>query len=500
MRNTFPAVLSLVLLACSDDTIGPRLDQPANLRHSLSPSGAAVSGIMITVAGGGFFSGDGELATGSVLRGPTGIAVDAAGNLYIADGLSGMGFVGDHRIRKVSAATGIITTVAGTGVGGYSGDGGPSTSAGLNSPRRVAFDASGNLYIADQGNHRIRRVDAVTEIITTAVGNGVAGSVGDGGSAIDAQLTSPRSVTLDASNNLYIAESNRIRMVSAATGIITTVAGSGIAGFNGEHEPATNALLNSPRDVAFDAIGNLYIADLGNHRIRMVSVATGLIATVAGTGVTGSLGDGGPAIAAQLAAPIAVAFDGSGNLYIADALTHQIRAVDAVTGNISTIAGTGAAGFTGDNGPAISATLNFPTGLAFDAIGNLYIADVLNSRIRAIGPLEVAIDIKPGSPSGASITPGKKGKTPVAIMATAAFDINTVVVAQVRFGRLGTEASAIESRLSDIDSDGYIDLVLYFPSDRTGIVCGDTSAILTGKMFSGKMIRGSESIRTVGCK
>ena len=217
------------------------------------------------------------------------MAVDASGNLYIAD-------TGNNRIRKVSA-TGIITTVAGNGSAGYSGDGGPATSAQLDGPEGVAVDGSGNLYIADTCNNRIRKVSA-TGIITTVAGNGSAGYSGDGGPATSAQLSLPAGVAVDGSGNLYIADSgnNRIRKVSA-TGIITTVAGNGSPGYSGDGGPATSAQLNQPAGVAVDASGNLYIADSSNNRIRKVS-ATGIITTVAGNGFDGYSGDGGPATSA----------------------------------------------------------------------------------------------------------------------------------------------------------------------------------------------------------
>src|SRR5947207_2716484 len=267
---------------------------------------------MTTVASNGVFgfAGDGGAATNASLSVPAGVAVDASGNLYIADN-------SNHRIRKVTAATGIITTVAGNGSPSFAGDGEAATSASLNSPSGVALDASCNLYIADYGNHRIRKVVAATGIRRTVAGNGVFGFAGDGGAATSASLNSPVGVALDASGNLYVADqgNHRIRRVAAATGIITTVAGNGFNTFAGDGGVATNASLNYPASVALDASGNLYIADPNNNRIRKVAAATGIITTVAGG--RSSVGEGGAATGASLYDPTNFALDPSGNLYFA---------------------------------------------------------------------------------------------------------------------------------------------------------------------------------------
>src|SRR2546425_1017218 len=338
------------------------------------------SGHIITVAGTGApgLDGDGGQATSAQLRYPSSVAIDAAGNLFIADTIN-------NRIRRVAAGTGFISTVAGTGIPGFSGDGGPATSAQLNYPTSVVVDTGGNLFIADQSNLRIRRVAAGTGFISTVAGTGIPGFSGDGGPATSAQLWTPTGIAVDAAGNLFIADADdhRIRRVAAGTGIITTVAGTGTAGFGGDGGPATGAQLWTPTGVAVDAAGNLFIADADNNRIRQVA-ASGIITTVAGTGIAGFGGDGGPATSARLSTPTGVAVDAAGNLLIADANNDRIRRVAADTGIISTVAGTGVAGFSGDDGQAADAELNFPYYVALDAGNNVFIADQGNFRIRRV--------------------------------------------------------------------------------------------------------------------
>ena len=245
------------------------------------------------------------------------------------------------RVRRVDASTGIITTVAGIGVADFSGDGGLAISAALSFPEGVAVDASGNLYIADRGNHRVRKVDAVTGIITTFSGAGTAGSSGDGGPATEATLNAPSRVVVGPSGDVFISEGNSVRKVNVSTGIITRVAGTGAGGLSGDGGLATSAAMDFPNGVAFDAMANMFIADTSNQRIRKVDAATGIISTVAGSGATGFnngnySGDGGPATKATFNRPRDVAVDASGNLFIVDELNHRIRRADSIAEPIST--------------------------------------------------------------------------------------------------------------------------------------------------------------------
>jgi sugar lactone lactonase YvrE len=354
--------------------------------------------LITTVAGNGTvgFSGDGAQATSASLNvrgsgnGTARVVLDRAGNLFIAD-------TDNHRIRKVDAATGIITTVAGDGfkdslgLGRYNGDGIAATSASLNCPSGVATDKNGNIFIADKNNGRIRKVDTLG-IITTVAGNGMLGdSPGDGNPATSAHI-GPIDVAVDSSGNVFIADMtfNRVRKVNSSTGIITTVAGNGEAGSSGDGGPAISASLGFMDGVsgggglALDSQGNIFIAEFKGNRVRMVNAATGIITTVAGSGSLGFSGDGGPAIAASLYNPIAVFVDDFGSIFIADNNHNRIRKVDASTGIITTFAGSGSQGFSGDGGLAIHASLALPCSIAADAASNLYFVDAFNNRVRRI--------------------------------------------------------------------------------------------------------------------
>ncbi len=340
----------------------------------------ASTGIIKSVAGNGTqgFSGDGGLATNAELEGPFGVFVDGAGDIFIADS-------DNQRVREVSASTGDIQSVAGNGGGANGGDGGLATNAQLSLPGGVFADAAGNIFIGDSSNCDIRVVFASSGILQTAAGNEDFGFSGDGGPAIYAELSTPYGVVTDAHGNLFIADvaNNRIREVVAATGFIKTVAGNGTAGLSGDGGLATSAKLNGPLGVSVDAAGDIFIADTHNSRIREVFAATGKIATVVGNGTSG-LGDGGPAINAELYYPDGLFVDAAGDIFIADTNDERIREVVAATGNIKTVAGNGTAGFSGDGGLATSAELNFPFGIFVDGAGNIFIADTKNSRIREV--------------------------------------------------------------------------------------------------------------------
>ena len=335
-------------------------------------------GVISTVAGNGTnaATGDGGPALSASFH-PDGLTVDSAGNIYISD-------QNHNRIRRVNTS-GIISTVAGNGNTQFAGDGGPATSATVyiaSNHNGLAVDAAGNLYIADDGHHRIRKVD-VNGIITTVAGTGTQGFSGDGGAAIRAQLYRPSGVAVDGAGNLYIADmfNRRIRKVDAS-GTITTLAGTGDFGNTGDGAAATQATMESPIDVTVDSQGNVYFADQDAAVIRKITPA-GIITTVAGNGTTGFSGDGGPATKAALGSAYSVTLDGAGNVYISDFANHRIRKVDT-SGTITTIAGEGSsAPNAGDGGPPTSANM-LPNGVAFDTAGNYYVADFGNNRIRKV--------------------------------------------------------------------------------------------------------------------
>jgi len=329
-----------------------------------------------TIAGNGTagFSGDGIAATSSSLNQPFGVAVDTLGNVYIADRAN-------NRVRKVDAA-GIVTTIAGNGAGGYSGDDRAATAASIFDITGVATDGAGNVYIADKSNNRIRKVDK-WGIISTIAGTGVAGYNTDGLPATNAQLNNPRGVATDRYGNVYIADqaNGRVRKIDTS-GYIHTIAGDGIPGFNGDGGPATLARLQNPYVIAVDDIGNIYVSDVDNERIRLIDTS-GIISTYAGNGIAGYGGDGGPATGASLDEPIGVAADKYGTIYIADGWNNRVRAVNA-EGVISTVAGTGTAGFLGDGGPALSAECDHPYGVAVSSAGLIYFSDNGNNRVRSL--------------------------------------------------------------------------------------------------------------------
>ena len=347
--------------------------------------GAAIAAVIsdslniYTFAGTGIngFSGDNGAATLSKMSNPSSVASDCNGNTYIAD-------YGNGVVRKVDAR-GVITTFAGNGTIGYSGDNGPATAAELSNPTGVAIDGNGNVYISDYSNMVIRMVNT-SGVITTFAGNGGHGYSGDNGPATSAELNYPVGLAVDNANNVYITDylNSAIRMVNAE-GIITTVAGNGIAGYTGDGGQANNAQLNYPRGVAVDGSGNIYIADYSNNVIRKVN-ASGIISTFAGVGIEGYSGDGGEAVLAKLNNPWGIAVDGHNNVYFSELHNNVIRKVDS-TGIIITIGGMlcGCEGYSGDGGMAIYGKLDQPMGISINCSGNLYIADNANFAIRVLG-------------------------------------------------------------------------------------------------------------------
>ncbi|MCX6618890.1 MAG: hypothetical protein NTZ98_22680, partial [Acidobacteria bacterium] len=376
------------------------------------------AGVLTIAAGNGIraggYSGDGGPAVSASLNYPQGVAIDFAGNLYIAD-------TNNQRVRKVTP-DGFISTYAGTGQRGFSGDAGPATRAQLSSPARLAVDSSGALYIADMENMRVRKVTP-DGTISTFAGNGQASTSGDGGPAVNASIYRPAGIGLDAAGNAYISENTggRIRKVTPQ-GVITTLASlpypggvdvdasgnvyvaldtrnqvsridpggavtvaAGGGTVFGDDGPATMATLGKPNDVAIDLAGNFYITDPDNHRLRRVS-ALGIISTFAGSGESTLSGNGGPALAATFNHPSAMARDAAGNIYVADYNNDRVRKIDTL-GMVTTYAGGGMV--VGDGGPATKANVGRPAGLALDAAGNLYVSDQGNCRVRKVTPLGI---------------------------------------------------------------------------------------------------------------
>ncbi len=308
-----------------------------------------------------------------------GIAVDDDGDIYIADS-------GNFRVRNVMVATGNVVTIAGNGSSEFSGDNGPAIQAGLGSPAGIAVDASKNLYILTAS--RVRKVSASDGIIRTVAGGSVGGFSGDGGPASQAQINEATGLAVDSAGNIYIADyaNNRVRKLTVSTGIIGTIAGTGMPEFSGDGGAAIDAELHGPYSIAVDRNGNVYVADYFNCRIREVSSSNGQINTIAGNGICGFAGDGVPATSASIGEIFGIALDSQGNVYLADNGNNRVRMIDASHGNISTVAGNGTVGLLGDNGPATSAELETIYGLTLDRSGYLYVLNSAPGRVRAIGP------------------------------------------------------------------------------------------------------------------
>ena len=344
---------------------------------------AGSTSIITTVAGEGYrdgYNGDGGRATAAELDGPYSVAVDSLGNLFIAD-------LSNNVIREVNHATGVITTVAGNGTAGNTGDGGPATAAEASTRSSgVAVDSEGNILIADTLNAVIREVNHTTGVITTVAGDGNFGYSGDGGPATDAMLGRPQGIARDSEGDIFIADPGDqvIRKVNLTSGMITTVAGDGNFGGGGDGGPATDAQLRYPSGVAVDSVGDVFIADYGNSAVREVNHVTGVITTVVGDGNNGYSGDGGPATDASLDLPVGIGLDTAGDLFIADTYNNVIREVNQTTGVITTVAGDGTGGYSGDGGPATAAELSRPEAVVVDAQGDLFIADVGNDVVREV--------------------------------------------------------------------------------------------------------------------
>ncbi len=338
-------------------------------------------------AGGGVSgTGNGGPATNAQLYLVAGVNIDKAGDLLICQQLY---------LRKVNSVTTIIYGVAGsdtaTSAGGGA-DGIPATCAFLLEPYDVCVDKLGNMYVADYWYNKVRMVNATSGIITTYAGVGSSGSAGDGGPATSAKFGSGVvSVCIDTTRNyLYVSDewNRKIRRIDMMSNIIATVAGTGVNGFSGDGGPASDANFGRVFGIELDKAGNLYIGDWDNHRIRKVDIESGIVTTIAGNGVDGYSGDNGPATAASLKKPAAICFDTCGNLYFSDEDNNRVRRIDAATGIITTVAGNGSAGFSGDGGPATAAQFNHPTGVAIDKNFNLYVGDYYNHRVRKVGLLD----------------------------------------------------------------------------------------------------------------
>lgn len=342
--------------------------------------GRGQGSIITTIAGNGTagYSGDGGPASNSKLNQPETLCVDKYGNIIIAD-------AANHRIRKIDALTLDISTIAGNGSSGYNGDNIPATNAELFIPDAVATDTFENIYIADALNHRIRKIERSTGLISTICGMGAVGNTGDGGLATNAKFNLATGLCLDQSGNIYIADilNNNLRKIDVTSGTISTVAGISIAGYSGDGAHATNAKLSGPAKVYIDDLGNIFFTEMYNNTIRKVNTSTGIISTIAGNGIAGYSGDGGLAINATLNQPYGIFVDKQYNIFIADWGNGSIRKIDGSTGIITTIAGLGIKGFSGDDGLATNAKLQ-PDGVWVDKYGTIFIADMGNNRIRKV--------------------------------------------------------------------------------------------------------------------
>ncbi len=421
--------------------------------------------IITTIAGGGSSGlGDGGQATACELDHPSGVALDAAGNLYIADREN-------NRIRKV-AISGVVTTIAGTGAAGYSGDGGPATLAALDGPFAIAIGTSGDIYFSEADNSIIRKIDP-TGLIATVAGTGVPGYNGDGILAITAQLSGPGGIAIDDTGNIYVADfdNNRVRKINTS-GIISTVAGTGVAGHTGDGSNAVFATLDQPEGLALDLYGSIYIAEYRNDCIRKIA-STGVISTLSGS-ISGYGGDGGPATAAKLYSPMGVCVDLGGNVYISDAFNNRIRVITQ-DGIINTVAGTGTGGLYGDGGDPKDAELSRPVGITVDPSNKLYIADYGNDRIRTFKS-QVLVDAPRNSSSNVSIFPNPNNGAFTLQVPSVTEEVAKVVVCDA-FGRQVAELVAPTNSPTPIELS--VPPGIYFLSATTGDAILNTKILIS---------------------
>ncbi len=403
---------------------------------------------------------------------PSAIAFDSSGNLYFAE-------TANHTIRKVDTA-GFITTIAGTGTQGFSGDNGPATAATLDSPQGLALDSTNNLYLSDTHNHRIRKLNLITGTITTIAGTGTPGFSGDNRPATASQLCLPTALAVDGANNLYLADTgnHRIREISTS-GIITTIAGTGTQGFSGDNGPAINANVDSSMGLALDNANNLYLSDTHNHRIRRIDASSGIITTIAGSGTLGFSGDSGPAVSSNLSLPHGITLDSAGNLYLADTANHRIRRIDAITGIITTVAGDGTQSFSGDNAPAVTASLDTPRATAVSPSTLVTFSDTANQRIRQLtAPPDHATTIHTIAGLGVT-TPGSLALVAPSVAAygtgqlTATLNSPLPAIGAVTFLNAGTNlgTAALSANIATFSTAslpvGRYNLIATYPGDQT---------------------------------